>query len=67
MSKKRQANLPIVGKSKEKKGDMSEAGLINGEGDVLGMSQDLYRTAVSQESTVPSKPIFTTKKPDGAF
>jgi hypothetical protein len=50
---------------------MSETGSTNGEGDVLGMSQDSYRTAASQDSREPSKPIrrptFTTKKPDGAF
>jgi len=71
MSKKRQANSPIVGKGKERKEDMSETGSTNGEGDVLGMSQDSYRTAASQDSREPSKPIrrpiFTTKKPDGAF
>jgi hypothetical protein len=71
MSKKRQANSPIIGKGKERKEDMSDTGSINGEGDFLGMSQDSYRTAASQDSRVPSKPIrksiFTTKKPDGAF
>jgi len=71
MSKKRQANSPIVGKGKERKEDMSDAGSINGEGDFLGMPQFLYKTASSQDSRGPSKPIrkpiFTTKKPDGAF
>jgi len=71
MSKKRQANSPIVGKGKERKEDMSDTGSVNGEGDFLGMSQDSYRTAASQDSRASSKPtrksIFTTKKPDGAF
>jgi hypothetical protein len=71
MTKKRQANSPIVGKGKERKEDMSDKGSTNGEGNVLGMSQDSYRTAASQDSREPSKPIrrliFTTKKPDGAF
>ena len=71
MSKKRQANSPIVGKGKERKEDMSDTGSVNGEGDILGMSQDSYRTAASQDSRETSKPIrkpiFTTKKPDGAF
>jgi hypothetical protein len=71
MSKKRQANSPIVGKGKERKEEMWDTGSVNGEGDFLGMSQDLYRTAASQDSLASSKPtrksIFTTKKPDGAF
>jgi hypothetical protein len=71
MSKKRQANSPIVGRGKERKEDMSETGSTNGEGDVLAMSQDSYRTAASQDSRDSNKPIrrpiFTTKKPDGAF
>jgi hypothetical protein len=50
---------------------MSDAGSINEEGDFLGTSHDSYRTAASQDSRGPSKPIrkpiFTTKKPDGAF
>jgi hypothetical protein len=41
MSKKRQANSPIVGKGKERKEDMSDTGSINGEGDFLGMPQFL--------------------------
>jgi hypothetical protein len=71
MSKKRQANSPIVGKGKERKEDMSDAGSMNGEGDFLGMSHDSYLAAASQGSTGSNKairkPIFTTKKPDGAF
>jgi hypothetical protein len=71
MSKKRQANLPIVGKDKARKEDMSDTGSVNGEGNFLGMSQESYRTAASQDSRETSKPIrkpiFTTKKPDGAF
>jgi hypothetical protein len=71
MSKKRQTNSPIIGKGKERKEDMSDTGSVNGEGDILGMSQDSYRTAASQDSRETSKPIrkpiFTTKKPDGAF
>ena len=71
MSKKRQANSPIVGKGKERKEDMSDTCSVNGEGNFLGMSQDLYQTAGSKDSRGPSKPIrkpiFTTKKPDGAF
>jgi hypothetical protein len=47
MSKKRQANSPIVGKGKERKRDMSDTGLINRDGDFLGKSQDLYQTAGS--------------------
>ena len=71
MSKKRQANSPIVGKGKERKEDMSDAGSMNGEGDFLGMSHDSFLTAASQGPVGLSKPIrkpiFTTKKPDGAF
>ena len=71
MSKKRQANSPIVGKGKERKEDMSDSGSVNGEGNFSGMSQNSYRTAASQDSRDTSKPIrkpiFTTKKPDGAF
>jgi len=61
----------IVGKGKERKEDMSDAGSINGKGDFLGMPQFSYKTAASQDSRGPSKPImkliFTTKKPGGAF
>jgi hypothetical protein len=71
MSKKRQANSPVIGRGKERKEDMSETGSTNGEGDVLAMSQDSYCTAASQDSRDSNKPIrrpiFTTKKPDGAF
>ena len=71
MSKKRQANSPIVGKGKERKEDMSDAGSMNGEGDFLGMSHDSFLTAASQGPVGLSKPIrkpiFTTKKLDGAF
>ena len=73
MSKKRQANSPIVGKGKERKEDMSDSESMNGEGEFLGISHDSYLTAASasQDSRGPSKPIrkpiFTTKKPDGAF
>jgi hypothetical protein len=42
MSKKRQVSSPIVGKGKERKEDMSDAGLINEEGDFVGISQDSY-------------------------
>jgi hypothetical protein len=65
MSKKRQANSPIVGKGKERKEDMSDTGSTNGRG------HSSYRTAASQDLRGPSKPIrkpiFTTKKPDGAL
>jgi hypothetical protein len=71
MSKKRQANSPVVGKGKERREDMSGSGSINGEDDGWGLSQDSYLTAASQGSagsTKPiRKPIFTTKKPEGAF
>jgi hypothetical protein len=69
MSKKRQANSPILGKGKERKEDMSDIGSKNTHS--LGMSQDSHRTAASQDSRGSSKPIrrsiFTTQKPDGAF
>ncbi len=71
MSKKRQANSPIVGRGEERKEDMSETGSTNVEGNILGMYQDLYCTAASQDLRESNKPIrrsiFTTKKPDGAF
>jgi hypothetical protein len=71
MSKKRQANSPIVVRGKERKEDMSETGSTNGEGNILVMSQDSYRTAASQDSRESNKPIrksiFTTKNPEGAF
>ncbi len=71
MSKKRQANSPILGKGKERKEHMSDVCSTNEEGDVLGMSHDSYHTAASQDSREPNKSIrksiFTTKKPDGAF
>jgi hypothetical protein len=38
MSKKRQANSPIVGKDKARKEDMSDTGSVNGEGNFSGMS-----------------------------
>jgi hypothetical protein len=69
--KKRQANSSIVRKGKERKEDMSDTCSVNGEGNFLGMSQDLYQPAASQDSRETNKPIrkpiFTTKKPDGAF
>ena len=71
MSKKRQANSPIVGQAKERKEEMSNAGSMNGEGDFLGMSHNSFLSAASRGLVGASKPfrkpIFTTKKPDGAF
>jgi hypothetical protein len=71
MSNKRQANSPIVGRGKERKEEMSDAGSMNGEGEFLGMSHDSYLAATSQSSSRSNKPIrkpiFTTKKPNGAF
>jgi hypothetical protein len=70
MSKKRQANSPIIGKEKSRKEDMSETGSTSGQDDLLAMSQDSYGTAASQDSRTSKlirKLIFMTKKPDGAF
>jgi hypothetical protein len=50
---------------------MSNAGSMNEEVEFLGMSHDSFLTATSKglvgQSKPIRKPIFTTKKPDGAF
>jgi hypothetical protein len=79
--KKRKANSPINNREKERREEyMSDAndinnqlgvGSTNGENESLAVFQETYLTVTSHglkgNNKPIRKPIFTTKKPDGAF